>query len=291
MRVTQSYMLEMASTAASNAQSKVATASAEVTSGVRVNVPSDDLAGWEEGERASIRQSESTARGSALTLATSKMQASDSALTTISTALTTATSLANEMANGTLNASERQAAANQVQALHDTVLAAANTVGPDGKPVFSGSQTTTPFSSTNAFSGDSVEQTVEVSEGKSMTVGVSGSVLTAASGVDVLGTLSNLVTALNGNNVAGVQTSLADLQTATSQVQSAQAAVGSQESALNDASDARSSFELQLQTLQSSSVGDDTTTAATALAQAQNGLAASETVEQVLQELAQKNIS
>ena len=129
MRVTQSYMMERAAAATTNAQSKVATASDEVTSGLRVTQPSDDLVGWEEAQRAGIRQDESTSRGTAISLGLDKLQSADSALSNINSTLTTAISLANQMANGTLNATQRSAAAQQVQTLHDQVLAAANKIG------------------------------------------------------------------------------------------------------------------------------------------------------------------
>jgi flagellar hook-associated protein 3 FlgL len=291
VRVTQSYMMEQAAVATSSAQSKVATASAEVTSGVRVNVPSDDLVGWEQGQRAGIRAAESTQRGTAITLATGKLQSTDGALSSISDALTTARSLANEMANGTLNAPQRQAAAVQVQALHDSVLASMNSLGSDGKPLFAGSQTGTPFSSSDVYSGDGVTQSVEISEGHSQSVGVSGTVFTASAGVDILGTLTGLVGALNSNSAAGIQTSIANLTTATTQIASAQGDVGSQEAALTAADSARSTFETNLAKVQSDSVGADTVTAASTLAQAQNGLNAAETVAQLIQQLAQKTIS
>ncbi|HWE28151.1 MAG TPA: hypothetical protein VHB97_09125 [Polyangia bacterium] len=291
MRVTQTYMMERAAAATSNAQSQVATASDEVTSGLRVTQPSDDLVGWEEAQRASIRSSESSQRGTAITLGLDKLQSADSALGDINTTLTTAISLANQMANGTLNATQRASAAQQVQTLHDQVLASANTLGSDGKPVFSGSQSGTPFSSSDVYSGDSVAQTIEVSEGHSQTVGVSGAVLTSANGVNVLGTLTALATALASNDTAGISQSITDLTTAQQQVSSAQADIGSQESALNAANDARSAFETQLTTLQTNAVGADTVTAASALAQAQTGYTAATDVAQLISQMADKNIT
>lgn len=292
MRVTMSHIMEMASEATSQSESQVAKASAQVTSGVAVNVPSDNLVDWEAGQRAQIRDTESTSRGSAITLAQGKMQASDSALTAITTALTTAKQLASEMANGTLDTAQRGAAANEAQALHDTILAAANAVGPDGTPVFSGSQKTTPFSANDTYNGDNTTQSLQVAEGQTIQLGVSGSVLTSANGgVDVLGTLTNLVNALTNNDDAGIQQAMIDLQKATTQVATAQGAVGAQEQALNSAQLARSSFETNLQGIVSKTLAADTVTAATALAQAQNGYNACTTVESVVQQLASKNIS
>lgn len=291
MRVTQTYMMQQAETATSNAQSKVATASAEVTSGLRVTQPSDDLVAWEEAQRAGIREEESTQRGTAITLGLDKLQTADSALNDINSTLTTALSLANQMANGTLNATQRAAAAQQVQTLHDAVLASANTLGSDGKPIFGGSQAGTPFSSSDVYSGDSVQQTIEVSEGHSQAIGVSGAVLTASSGVNVLGTLTSLSAALASNNLAGINQSITDLTTAQQQVSSAQSDVGAQESALNAANDARSAFETQLTTMQTNAVGADTVTAASALAQAQTGYTAATDVAQLISQLADKNIS
>jgi flagellar capping protein FliD len=116
-------------------------------------------------------------------------------------------------------------------------------------------------------------------------------VLTAASGVNMLGTLTALSAALASNNMTGINQSITDLTTAQQQVSSAQADVGSQETALNSANDARSDFETQLTKLQTDAVGADTVTAASALAQAQTGFTAATDVAQLISQMADKNIS
>ncbi len=281
MRVTESRMMELSAAGMASARDRAAQAEQVMSSGVRVAQPSDDPVAWQEGERAAARTAMSQARGTAIGTATDHLQQTDTALSTIADALQSARSLAVEGANGALGPNEVAALASSVSALRDTVLAQANARDTDGEYLFAGSRgTTAPFSAAGAYSGDAATRSIELAEGQTAPVTVSGAALTSASGVDVLGVLSSLATALQGNNVAGIQQAIGDLKTATDQVSGARAQAGAALGELRSADNARGQLELTLNTLQSRDVDADPITAASNLAQAKAALDASQAVAQ-----------
>lgn len=282
MRVTEGRMLELAADAMSKATDAAAQAQGVMSSGLRVALPSDDLAGWSEGQRTQVRSLESHARGTAIGRATDDLQTTDGALSSVASALSQARQLAVQMANGVQTAPNRAAAAAQINTLRDTIVAAGNTQDSNGTYVLAGSQgqsATAPFSAAG-YSGDAITRSMSVSETQTSSISVAGSVLTAASGVDIIGTLNALSAALASNNVAGIQASLASLQTATSQVAGARSSVGTAVSTLEAANGARSQFELHLATTHQRDVEADAITAASNLAATKNALESASAVAQ-----------
>jgi flagellar hook-associated protein 3 FlgL len=291
MRVTESRMMEVSARQAATAQSRVAEAGNDVSTGVRVHKPSDDVAAWAEAERAQIRSDASTARGSAIGRARSQLESSDGALATISSALVRGRELATQMANGTLDAGQRSAAAVEVAALRDTVLSATNQMDSDGNHLFAGSQGTTAPFSLAGYTGDSVTRKLQIAEGQAASVRLSGIALTAAAGgggVSVIDTLTNLSNALAANNTGAIQSALADLAAATKQVSTARSDVGAQMTTLDSANDARATFEDTLSKQESDAIGADPNAAASKLANARNALAATQSVAQLIAQITQQ---
>jgi len=287
MRVTESRMMELAAERASQARDRVADASGPAAGGLRVTVPSDDVTGWEEGERASLRTTESQARGTAIERVRDRVAATDGALSNINTALNRVQQLAVQMSNDTLSAPERAAAGVEVASLRETILAQANAVGNSGESLLGGSQTgASPFTVAGLFVGDTKTATVETSEGATTNVGVNGTVLTASNGVDILSMLDTISTALSTNDVTTLRATLPDVTTAISQVANARALTGGQMNALDDADDARKQLEVRLAATHQRAVEADPIAAASTLAEAKNALDAATQVAAVVNQIA-----
>ncbi|MGC2404365.1 MAG: hypothetical protein WA510_31525 [Acidobacteriaceae bacterium] len=114
----------------------------QVSTGLRVNQPSDDpaaAANYVTSLAASANVDQYTQNVTALT---SQLQTADSALGSIVTSLNSAISLGYEGGTGTTSTSDRQAIAGQVQAVLSNVVAQANT-SDQGAYLFAGSDTTT----------------------------------------------------------------------------------------------------------------------------------------------------
>jgi flagellar hook-associated protein 3 FlgL len=281
MRVTETRMIEMSTAAMTRAREQAADAGQKLQTGVRVNRPSDDAAAWEQGMRADARAALSARRGSAIAGAQDRLAQTDGALDGVGSVLSRVTELAVQLASGTYNASDRADAAKEVVALRDAALASANSRGADGEYILAGSRgATVPFDAAGAYTGDAGARQIEAGEGQNQTVGVPGSVLTAAAGVDVFGVLQNVIDALQTNNVATLQTSIADLRSSVAQVADARAEVGGRMRALDTVEGARQGFEQSLAETKSRAVQIDPIAAASEFARASTALDVARTVSQ-----------
>ena len=200
----------------------------------------------------------------------SKFQVADSAMSNVVTALTRAVTLGTEGATGTLNASDRQAIAGEVQGLISQILSLANTTY-QGAYLFAGTAVSTqPFTqsgNTVTYNGNANTTSVELSNGNSIGGNVPGDQLFLNAPGSVFGALENLYTSLqSGTNIPA----------AVSQVQAALGTISTQRvffgNALNQI-DLSENFlnqdKLNLSSQENSLVGADPAKAASDLVQAQ----------------------
>ncbi len=274
MRVTSFHLIAQEAAATSAAQQRVADASQVAASGLSVAVPSDNVTAWVEAAKDRVRQAISSGGGDAIQTGLDQLQQTDGALSTIASVLSSAKSLAVQGASSGLTAGDRQDLAAEATGLFQTALTAANTQGPDNTFLLGGSaDETAPFDASGNFSGNATTQQIASdSSGDRLGVSLSGDVLTAANGVDVLPALQQLATALASNNTTGIQTSITTLSTAVNQVADARAQGGVAQSALNSASTAAQQLQTQLQNNAAGLVQADAVTAASNLAQATQAL-------------------
>ncbi len=284
MRVTSTHIIELASQATSRAQSKVADATGVASSGLRVQVPSDDPVAWADAQREKTRQTLSTGTGGALAASRTDVQETDSSLASLTGIVAQARQLAVQGSSTTAGPGDRSAIAAQVTALYKSALAAANAQGADGHYLLAGSQTgTEPFDAAGAYHGDGSARDITTGENVAQTVGVPGSVLTAdgsADTVDILPELAKLATALGANDLVGVQGSLGTLSTATTQLGVARGKTGAALAALTDADTQRGLLETRLAGVISNLVQADGVGAASTLAQATQILNVTQAVTQ-----------
>jgi len=191
-------------------------------------------------------------------------------MSNVVTALTRAVTLGTEGATGTLNASDRQAIAGEVQGLISQILSLANTTY-QGAYLFAGTAVSTqPFTqngNTVTYNGNAGTTSVELSNGNSIGGNVPGDQLFLNASGSVFGALENLYTSLqSGANIAA----------AVSQVQDALSTISTQRvffgNALNQI-DLSENFlnqdKLNLSSQENSLVGADPAKAASDLVQAQ----------------------
>src|SRR5215469_12885618 len=160
MRVDPSYVTNLTG-ALDQAQANAQQYSNEMASGMRINAISQDplAAGQNVLLLNQMQQDDSFTQSCGLL--TGQLQVADAALGQVVSQLTTAISLATRANNGTLNASDRAAIAQQIAGLRDEVLSLANTNyqgqylfagGKVGAAPFSLNSTTSP--ATVAYTGD-----------------------------------------------------------------------------------------------------------------------------------------
>lgn len=202
---------------------------------------------------------------------TGRMQSADSALASVVTSLNQAITLGTSGTDITLTSGNRQALAQQVQGLLESVVAQANTTY-QGTYLFAGTNTTVkPFTQSNGayvYSGNSDINRVEIGQSQTVAMNVPGDQV-FTQGANVLGSLQQLVTALQSGTSA-------EISAATTAVSSALTYVGEQRVPLENGISRLTAQEtylsqesVTLSTQQTNLVGIDIAVAATNLSQAE----------------------
>lgn len=228
MRVTEATIYQQTIDRANAALVRVAKAQGELSSGLRVQAPSDDPQAAGLLVQHKFEQAQTTAIQNGAQNAANELNAADSALTSVSTALSRAQSLATQMGNDTYTADDRATAAEEVDGLYQQVVDSLNTRFGD-RYIFGGySDTQSPFAADGTYQGDTGVRQVEVAPGVYEHASIRADVTAkgVGGGVDILQTLTNLSTALRSNDGDAVRASIASLQTGLNQVATAQSQAG-----------------------------------------------------------------
>jgi flagellar hook-associated protein 3 FlgL len=277
MRITDRMMFDNANLWTSAAETQVEAATESSSTGIRVAHASDDpaaaalIATYSQGAARATSIAQTTSRAS------DELQAADSALSSAGDALSRADQLAVQMANGTYSAGDRASTATEVQGLMTSIISALNTkVGT--RYIFGGSKDSAPpFDAAGNYNGDTQVRQVESAPGVLQNTSIRADVAFkgAGGGTDVLATLQGLVTALQNNDVVGVQSSLTGLSDGITQLGAARASGGAAMNAL-DAANAVATAAATAQTTSAGNLQDaNVVDAATQLQLAQRALEAS----------------
>lgn len=279
MRVTGNRMIEVAAAATSNAQSRIATSSEQVTSGMRVERPSDDPTAWVAAERAKLHRSLVEGSTKAVQTSRDRLDQVDGALATIGDVMSQVRTLAVEGASDTYSPSDRKELAAEVRALLQTGLGAANVRAADGEYLLAGAASqTAPFDPAGNYVGDASTRRVAITDDTTTPISIPGTELTAASGVDVLPLINKVADALAANDPSTVAGLLGQLQTAIEQVGLARTRTGGAMNVLDATKAAHDDLKTSLSETISRAVETDTVSAASDLAKASQALEASRAV-------------
>jgi len=177
--------------------------------------------------------------------------------------------LAVQGANDSQNADARAAIAIEVRGIFQAMVAAANVRAEDGEFLLAGTKgDAAAFDSSGVYQGDGETRQVDFGDGLLLDVSETGTFLTAASGQDVFVALDSLATALESNDLAGVQQGAEDMGQAVRQVSMAAASIGSAHAAIISVDDARIDLEVAYATTVNRLAAADTVESATELAAA-----------------------
>lgn len=219
MRVTEGMKIHAATLNATRASERMYEASRKVSSGLAVEVPSDDPVAYAAIHSRDARIGQLEARREAGSRARGDLELSESTLASAGELFTRAREIAIQMANGEVGADERAIAAIEVAQLRETVISFANARGASGFLFAGTANDTAPFDpSGNFLANDGVMQ-IEVADGVLTTVNVSGAkAFTVAGGRDVFADLSALETALLANDPDAISGSLTGLDASQRQL-------------------------------------------------------------------------
>ncbi len=251
MRVTENMTMSMVIASLQRQQEMVNNLQQQVSSGLRINQPSDDPVSAQQvlDIKGFMAATDQYSRN--IQTGTSWLSQMDSSMTEMNSVLIRVRELATQMSNGTYAASERQAAANEVLQLRDQMVALGNTQIA-GKYIFGGFMSDQPpFVAADGvpnpgdragdFKGTDDPVEIQISQGSFIAINYSGGRLLrggtppGSSGTDVIGTLNGLLTALNNNDITGISNSISGLDGSLKQIQAAQGDVGARENRLQTA--------------------------------------------------------
>ncbi|MGI4828075.1 MAG: flagellar hook-associated protein FlgL [Janthinobacterium lividum] len=251
------------------------TAYREVTTGQKVNQPSDNPAASAaymtlQAESANIDQYSTNA-----STALSQAQTADSVLTSIVSLLNSAITVGTEGANSTTSASDRTALSANVTGILANIVSLANTTF-GGVALFGGTATgATAFtadasSSTGyTYNGNSTADQIPIGDSLKVQVNIPGDTLFTNPKASVLGAVSGLASALASGNSASIGAATTNITAALNYVSQQHVVYGSTINHLNSQEEYLAQEKITLTSQETSLVGVDAATAAENLAQAE----------------------
>ena len=280
MKISTGQVFERAVTQMTTQQAKLAQMQTQLASGKQIVQPSDDP------DKAAIIQRLNTAYErqevyeTSLDSVNNRLVAEESALMGTDNILQRLRELAVRASSDTLTAGDRKIIAIEVSTLKDAVVALSNTQDITGNYVFSGSMTKTiPFATDNVgatvYKGDDRYVEVDVSEQLRLAMNRPGNEVFAsvvrqeagsdAQRVSFFSVIDDFMSALNNNETAGVQRSLAEVSELSENLSGSLADVGSRMLVVDSQREMLSDAKLRYKTLLSGVEDLDYAKAVTAL--------------------------
>lgn len=224
MRITNNMMSQNLLQNLESTQGKINDLQNQLSSGLRINRPSDDPVGIQNAMRLKSNISSVGQWKSNADAAVDYMNTTDSTLGDMTSMLQRVRELTVQGANGTLGTDDRTAIADEVGQISDQLHMMANTqVG--SKYIFSGTATdkalevqdpVTKVWSTQVSPGNDQDVKFEVGNNLNIPISVNGNTLfgdTTAIPSGIFTTLSALTTALKANDSTGINTALGNIDT------------------------------------------------------------------------------
>jgi flagellar hook-associated protein 3 FlgL len=209
MRVTNNSIYESIKYNLGNITEQLNKANEVASTGKRINTLSDDPVGLTQSLNIQSSLANITQMQRNIDYGESWLSSSESALTNVQNILSNTKALCVQMASGTAGADQRSAAAETVQNNLDEIVSLANT-NVAGNYIFAGTKTDTqPFDPDGTYNGDNNPFTIKISKNASVEIGSDGQAVFGT----VFSTLTDLKTALQSNDVNGIQDAMGKLDT------------------------------------------------------------------------------
>ncbi len=245
----------------------------ELASGRSINEPSDNPAGTSALILNHAAQAQNDSYQQNVNDLQSKLQIADSSLTSAVSVINQAISLGTEAGNSTLSSADRQVIVQQLSGIQQQLVGIANTTA-GGTYLFGGTLVETqPFTlDTSAaagvtYNGNNSVTSVQVANGQSVNVNVPGSQLFLNSSGSVLGSINQLIDAVQGNS--GISAAVTALGQASSEFDTQRLSYDTALNQLQSAGTFLTNEQLQLSTQETNLDGADIPQVATQFSQAQ----------------------
>ena len=241
----------------------------QISSQKQVTQPSDDPLAFGQIilDKSALAQTEQWSRN--IDLGTARIQAADGALGQAQNLVTRLRELTIQARSDTTSADGRNTIAQEVRQIHRQLLQLANTeVG--GQAIFAGTETaTTPFVITSGdtvtYQVNSESQSIAVGRNQTVQVLIPGNEIFSGATTNVFDNVRDLLTALEGNNSAGIETAIGNLDLSTQQLSEAQGRIGALANRLDTTKTALETATLSIRQALSQNEDADLATAVTQL--------------------------
>jgi flagellar hook-associated protein 3 FlgL len=270
MRVTEKMIFESSMTQTGRSRENLATAQEEIASGTRVRHPGDDPVAASLAIRHMVDKTRQAAVGKTAQLAADELNAADTALDGVTTVANRALQIAVQFGNDTYSASDRAAAAVEVEGLFSQAVALLNTTF-GGRYIFGGfKDNAPPFQGDGAYVGDDNVRKVEIAPGLYQAASVNANAIVKGSGggADLMATLQGLSAALTGNDGPGIRGNYSGLNLCIEQLAAGRTQVGMEQdafrAAVSTAKSATADETVQIGTLLDADILDASTRLASA---------------------------
>jgi len=176
MRISTQMMYEQNMRGITSSQSKWLDYGEQMSTGQRVNRPSDDPIAASQAVVVAQAQEQNTQYQTARTFATQKVSLEESVLQQVTGAITSAHTSLVAAANGTLSDDDRASMATELQGIRDQIMNLANSTDGNGRYIFGGYKTSdAPFDqTTGAYSGGTEAITQKVDASRTMVIAHTG---------------------------------------------------------------------------------------------------------------------
>jgi flagellar hook-associated protein 3 FlgL len=244
----------------------------ELASGRSINEPSDNPAGTSALILNHAAQSQTDTYQQNVSDLQSKLQIADSSLNSAVSVIDQAISLGVEAGNGTLSNGDRQAIAQQLSGIQQQLVGIGNTTA-GGTYLFAGTQVeTAPFTVNSAaaagvtYNGNSSVTSVQIANGQSVNVNVPGDQLFLNPSGSVLGSINQLITAVQNNS--GISAAVTALGQASNEFDTQRLSYGTALNELQTTGTFLTNEQSQLSTQETNIDGADIAKVATQFSQA-----------------------
>jgi flagellar hook-associated protein 3 FlgL len=277
MRVTDSMFFNNMQRNIALRQSDYADAQEQAVSGLKVSKPSDDPLAYAQARTETGRLNRAKSYDRTIDTAKTSLSVSDNTLTEVDNVMQSIRDVAVQGSNDTLNPNDRNTLSQQLESLKDQLVSLGNTVA-DGRFVFGGyKDDVPPYDPTGAYTGDPNTQSVEVSPGVNLAMGVTGDKVFGASGAsgdDIFATITKMQTALSSGASSDLSGLITDVDGHMDTMRTAHSQIGLQLNAADIASTVAGRAEDSATTSHSNLVDIDAAQAYTNLARMQTALQA-----------------
>jgi flagellar hook-associated protein 3 FlgL len=270
MRVNSNYYAQIL-TSINATEQRQQTDVEELSTGKRVNTPSDDPTAAAQEVQNVAATADAAQYEQNISSTQSMLQSASSALSSVVTNLTDSISQGVEAANGTMTAAQQTQMASTISGIRDQIISLANT-SVQGVYLFGGTASSEPPFKLNSdpttgvtYSGNSGTNTVPVGSDQTVQTNVPGDQIFSSSSGNVMQSLTDLITALQSNSTSGIETATSEVQSALSTVSLQQEYYGSATDQLTSDNTSLQSETVSLQSQENNLVGANVASVATDL--------------------------